>query len=207
MGEGDIIQSHSHADFSSGTTSSSTSQLAVTRLTPVEREMVRLSAQGWRAPRIAKELGYAPETVRKRLRSHLAQEYRNLLEKGREERVKEYFDSLQEHVPEAIDTVVDVMRAGKDRERLAAAQDVIDRAGVPKISRLEGRPGDNVGQKFVFNIVAGSETERLLQQTIGAGRDGGEEIADIEWECVEPESSPTEDQDQDDDQQPRRFLR
>jgi hypothetical protein len=111
----------------------------VTSLKTQQRECARLRVAGWTPKRIAAELGYQVNTIRVWLRLPIVKDYVKVLEAVRERGALAEFERLQrDYLPEAVDTVVDVMRdGGRDADRLTAAESILDRGGLPKVSRQQ----------------------------------------------------------------------
>ena len=119
------------------TESEPATERGLTSLKTQQRECARLHVAGWAPKRIAAELGYKTPTIRAWLRQPVVQEYLKVLEAVRERGALAEFERLQRnYLPEAVDTVVDVMRdGGRDADRLGAAESILDRTGLPKVSR------------------------------------------------------------------------
>jgi hypothetical protein len=146
-----------------------------------QREAARLHVLGWSNKRIGAELGYAVATVSQWLRLALVRDYIRLLEAVRERGALAVYDQLQrEYLPEAVATEVDIMRKdeARDADRLNAAQDILDRSGLPKVSRQQlGRAGPSLIQ---INI-----TEAQARAFAKVDEEAGKpQVNDITWEIV-----------------------
>ncbi len=152
----------------------------MTSLKTQQRECARLRVAGWSPKRIAAELGYTTPTIRAWLRQPVVREYVKVLEAVRERGALAEFERLQrDYLPEAVDTVVGVMRKddARDTDRLNAAQDIMDRSGLPKVSRQQAAHLTN--PLIQINI---TESQQKAFQRVLEGPN--EEINDITWEIV-----------------------
>jgi glutamate synthase domain-containing protein 1 len=157
----------------------------VTSLKTQQRECARLHVAGWSTKRIATELGYQVATIRAWKRQPIVKDYIRVLEAVRERGALAEFERLQrDYLPEAVDTVVDVMRKddARDADRLNAAQDIMDRSGLPKVSRQQ------VARLTapLIQIHLSPERERAIQQVLEGPK---EEINDVEWSIVKDEDT------------------
>ena len=115
----------------------------------------------------------------------IVKDYLRVLEAVRERGAMAEFERLQrDYLPEAVDTVVDVMRKddARDADRLNAAQDIMDRSGLPKVSRQQ------VARLTapLIQIHLSPERERAIQQVLEGPK---EEINDVEWSIVKDDDT------------------
>jgi hypothetical protein len=101
----------------------------------VEQMIVVLKLASYSQVQIAKIIGISREQVREILDKPAVQEEINIL---RAKLPAAATELLQDFMIEAVMTYVDVMRtAENDKTRIEAANEILDRGGIPKVSRSE----------------------------------------------------------------------
>jgi hypothetical protein len=93
-------------------------------------------------PRILKRFGgkrLSPRQISRVLNSHKGQELASLMSIKLHQGLDALQTKLGDFAPEAIGVELDIMRNpfSAERHRVAAAQDILDRGGLPKVSRQE----------------------------------------------------------------------
>lgn len=106
------------------------------KLNAKHREIIRLTALGYKGVMIAKMLSVTPQTVYNITNSPLGESLLQEIENARTGNVKDVRDRLQEASPLAVELVVDIMSDGKsEKNKLRAALKVLEMTG--------HKPGEN----------------------------------------------------------------
>lgn len=139
-------QYNSQAPSAKKTSASTTTQppWEPVHLKPAHIEMVRMHSEGVNIKRIQnflKRFGvkYSARQIDRVITSQKGRELAAMFKAQKDGGREALVDYISRYLPEAISTEVDIMRHpfGEDRHRLNAAQDLLDRGGLPKISRQQ----------------------------------------------------------------------
>jgi len=105
-------------------------------LTPAYKEMIRLKLTGMKSVEIATHMNFSPALVQQVLASPLAQVKLQQLSDVKDAEATDLNAMLQEESLACVETIVELRDAADDRIRLAAAKDILDRAGYTPVKKI-----------------------------------------------------------------------
>lgn len=109
---------------------------SITHIWDTHHEIMRLLVMGLGRGEIAKMLGISPVTVTNVQNSPICQEQLSKLRGKRDETATDMSVAIRELAPKAVEKLFDSMQCGLPNIELAAAKDVLDRAGYTPVTRV-----------------------------------------------------------------------
>jgi hypothetical protein len=141
-----------------------------------QAECIRLLSEGWQVSTVARQMGVSRDTI---IEWRDCPEGQRQLAAARKARELEFADAvkdsrrlLRENAIRAIQVLVDKLDADTPFEALAAARDILDRAGVLRTERIE-LPTEKGVDLSKLSDAEFLELRRLRAKARGGGTPGG----------------------------------